>query len=93
MRAKKSTVPHDRQAVPKGAKAFVDVVRFFLTCASRTRTRPSAPLAARKVHHPQVGILALLAHKLDLSTNIRNKQRQEQRKQNMNTFVIRQCAV
>ena len=63
-----SNVPHDGQAVPQSAEALVDVVGFFLPCACRPRPSPSAALAAREVNDPEVGVFALRAHELDLSS-------------------------
>lgn len=56
--------------MPQRAEALVDVVGFFLPGACRPRPRPAAALAAREVNHPQVGVLALRAHELDLTTPI-----------------------
>lgn len=59
--------------MPQCAETFVDVVGFLLPGARRTSPRPSATLAPREINHPQVGVLALRAHELDLSTPIQPK--------------------
>lgn len=61
-------LPHDREAVPKGAEALVDVVRLLLPCAGRPGPRASAALAAGEVDDPQRRVLALLADELDLTS-------------------------
>lgn len=70
-------VPHDGQAVPQRAEALVDVVGFFLPGACRSCPRPSAALAAREVNHPEVGVLALRAHELDLNHTNRTDGKRE----------------